>query len=113
MALGVSPGGRDFEPLDFEERDWVPYSGWPVTREDLDPFYERAREVLRGIELFSELAPNRSIPTGPARAPRAEIARGDSNKVWIVPSELGEALKGIGGMLGSGAAADDGPTRSV
>jgi regulator of protease activity HflC (stomatin/prohibitin superfamily) len=31
-----------------------------------------------------------------------QIAKGDSNKVWIVPSELGEALKGIGGMLGSG-----------
>ena len=29
-----------------------------------------------------------------------QIARGDANKVWIVPSELGEALKGIGGMLG-------------
>ena len=39
-----------------------------------------------------------------------KIAQGDSNKVWIVPSELGEALKGIGGMLGDGieqhAAAD-------
>ncbi|MGH8894493.1 MAG: SPFH domain-containing protein [Actinomycetes bacterium] len=31
-----------------------------------------------------------------------QIAQGDSNKVWIVPSELGEALKGIGGMLGAG-----------
>ena len=30
-----------------------------------------------------------------------QIARGDSNKLWIVPSELGEALKGIGGMLGT------------
>jgi hypothetical protein len=29
-----------------------------------------------------------------------QIAQGDSNKLWIVPSELGEALKGIGGMLG-------------
>jgi regulator of protease activity HflC (stomatin/prohibitin superfamily) len=29
-----------------------------------------------------------------------QIAQGSSNKVWIVPSELGEALKGIGGMLG-------------
>jgi regulator of protease activity HflC (stomatin/prohibitin superfamily) len=29
-----------------------------------------------------------------------QIAQGDSNKVWIVPSELGEALKGIGGILG-------------
>jgi hypothetical protein len=30
-----------------------------------------------------------------------QIAQGDSNKLWIVPSELGEALKGLGGMLGA------------
>jgi regulator of protease activity HflC (stomatin/prohibitin superfamily) len=42
-----------------------------------------------------------------------QIAKGDSNKVWIVPSELGEALKGIGGMLGSGAGDDDRPHRSI
>jgi regulator of protease activity HflC (stomatin/prohibitin superfamily) len=30
-----------------------------------------------------------------------QIAQGDANKLWIVPSELGEALKGIGGMLGN------------
>ncbi len=29
-----------------------------------------------------------------------KLAQGDSNKMWIVPSELGDALKGIGGMLG-------------
>jgi regulator of protease activity HflC (stomatin/prohibitin superfamily) len=28
-----------------------------------------------------------------------EIARGDSNKVWIVPSELGDALKGLGSVI--------------
>jgi regulator of protease activity HflC (stomatin/prohibitin superfamily) len=32
-----------------------------------------------------------------------QIAQGDANKVWIVPSELGEALKGIGGVLGGSA----------
>src|SRR5580765_7399171 len=37
-----------------------------------------------------------------------QIARGDSNKLWIVPSELGEALKGIGGMLGRGMSSGDG-----
>jgi regulator of protease activity HflC (stomatin/prohibitin superfamily) len=37
-----------------------------------------------------------------------QIAQGDSNKLWIVPSELGEALKGIGGMLGRGRSGDDG-----
>ncbi|WP_234865460.1 SPFH domain-containing protein [Sinomonas albida] len=30
-----------------------------------------------------------------------KIAEGNSNKLWIIPSEVGEALKGIGGALGS------------
>ncbi|MEP6856706.1 MAG: SPFH/Band 7/PHB domain protein, partial [Pedococcus sp.] len=29
-----------------------------------------------------------------------QIARGDSNKMWIIPSELTDALRGIGGALG-------------
>src|SRR5487761_790684 len=30
-----------------------------------------------------------------------QIAQGDANKLWIVPSELGRALEGIGGLFGS------------
>src|SRR3984893_3046249 len=30
-----------------------------------------------------------------------QIAQGDSNKVWIVPSEIGKALEGIGGLVSS------------
>jgi regulator of protease activity HflC (stomatin/prohibitin superfamily) len=30
-----------------------------------------------------------------------KIAEGDANKVWIVPSEIGEALKGLGTSIGS------------
>ena len=37
-----------------------------------------------------------------------QIARGDSNKMWIIPSELTDALKGIGGMLGRGQSGFDG-----
>jgi len=33
--------------IDFEQRDWLPYSGWPFTRPDLDPFYERAHQVCQ------------------------------------------------------------------
>src|SRR5688572_7638050 len=25
----------DFDAIDFEKRDWVPNSGWPITKEDL------------------------------------------------------------------------------
>lgn len=35
-----------FDPIDFEKRDWVPHSGWPIQRADLDPFYERAQPIL-------------------------------------------------------------------
>ena len=31
------------------------------------------------------------------------IARGDANKVWVVPSELNDALKGLGSMVGKAA----------
>jgi choline dehydrogenase-like flavoprotein len=30
------------DPIDFEPRDWVPWSGWPFGRELLDPYYARA-----------------------------------------------------------------------
>jgi len=38
---------RPFDAIDFEQRDWVPNSGWPMTRTDLDPFYLRAIEVCQ------------------------------------------------------------------
>jgi regulator of protease activity HflC (stomatin/prohibitin superfamily) len=36
-----------------------------------------------------------------------QLARGDSNKMWIVPSELTDALKGIGNALGGGGTTPD------
>ncbi len=39
-----------------------------------------------------------------------EIAQGNSNKLWIVPSEMGKALEGLGGLF-SGQAADGGRPR--
>lgn len=39
-------GGRciPFDNIDFESRDYVPYSGWPITQKDLEPYYRRAHE---------------------------------------------------------------------
>ncbi|HEY1922770.1 MAG TPA: GMC family oxidoreductase [Tepidisphaeraceae bacterium] len=33
------------DPIDFEKRDWIPYSGWPFNYEHLKPWYERAMKV--------------------------------------------------------------------
>jgi choline dehydrogenase-like flavoprotein len=36
-----------FEDFQFKDRSWVPYSGWPISREALDPYYARAERVLQ------------------------------------------------------------------
>ncbi|WP_262852677.1 SPFH domain-containing protein [Mumia quercus] len=42
-----------------------------------------------------------------------EIAQGDANKLWIIPSEVGDALKGLGAAVGQIPAAVDGPRKRV
>jgi choline dehydrogenase-like flavoprotein len=40
-------GGRcmPMDPIDFEIRDYVPHSGWPISYQDLLPFYPAANEL--------------------------------------------------------------------
>lgn len=35
-----------FGDLDFQKRSWVPDSGWPISRAELDPYYGRAERVM-------------------------------------------------------------------
>ena len=35
-----------FDPIDFEIRDYVPASGWPISHEDLAPYYVLANKLL-------------------------------------------------------------------
>ncbi len=37
---------RPFPELDFEVRSYVPRSGWPIARADLDPYYAAAQDVV-------------------------------------------------------------------
>ncbi|ADE16269.1 GMC oxidoreductase [Nitrosococcus halophilus Nc 4] len=38
---------RPLDPMDFEKRSWVPYSGWPFGREELDSYYQRAHRICQ------------------------------------------------------------------
>jgi choline dehydrogenase-like flavoprotein len=58
-----------YDTVDFEKRDWVPHSGWPIRREDLDPFYARAQKVL-------ELGPYKYEP--------ADWKNGDADRVPLL-----------------------------
>jgi len=38
---------RPMDPIDFEQKEWVPHSGWPFEKKHLDPYYERAQKVCQ------------------------------------------------------------------
>ena len=38
---------RPLDEIDFEERPWIKYSGWPFGRKMLDPFYARAATICQ------------------------------------------------------------------
>ena len=46
---------RPLDAIDFEPRDWVAGSGWPISREQLLPYYERAQRVCQLGPLAYEL----------------------------------------------------------
>ena len=59
-------------PVDFERRDWMPHSGWPITRGDLDPFYARAQPYLElqterpyDFEFWAQKLGLKSLPVNP------------------------------------------------
>lgn len=41
-------GGRCalLDPIDFERREWVPHSGWPIQRAGLDAYYREAHQIF-------------------------------------------------------------------
>lgn len=52
-------GGQcvELDDIDFEARDYVAHSGWPIAHEEISPFYQRARALLS-----SNVAGERSEP---------------------------------------------------
>ncbi|MCP4307087.1 MAG: GMC family oxidoreductase [bacterium] len=54
---------RPMDPLDFEKRDWVPDSGWPVSYEAMQPYYRAAGKLCQ-LE-SEEWTPNSSTSLPP------------------------------------------------
>jgi choline dehydrogenase-like flavoprotein len=54
----IAWGGRclPLDPIDFEERRWIPDSGWPITYADLLPHYERAMVICEAGPFSFEAA---------------------------------------------------------
>ncbi len=37
---------RPLDAIDFEARPWMPHSGWPITRAELEPYFAKAQELV-------------------------------------------------------------------
>lgn len=82
-----------FDHIDFIDRNWVPGSGWPISRKDLDPFYERAHKNL-------DLGPyNYNLDYWQKNDPQLKSLLSDDqiiwNKIWQFspPTRFGEKYK--------------------
>jgi len=66
---------RIFDPLDFAERSWVPHSGWPITFDEVWPFYEA---VIRdyGLDQFAAFRQSEGVRSlrAAARSGGLEVA---------------------------------------
>lgn len=61
-------------PSDFQQRDWVPFSGWPISYETVEPFYSRAAKFLLidDLDYDQQLYPH-------LRRDRAQV---NARRVW-------------------------------
>lgn len=59
---------RTFDPIDFEHREWVPHSGWPIMEKEVAPYAERAATLMNlgpntyGKDLWALLGRRRPEP---------------------------------------------------
>ncbi len=74
ILLDASRGARylPLDPIDFETRYWVPYSGWPVTFDQMAPYYDRARKMC-GIESVDFHGPLPETGRIPLSSPSGEL----------------------------------------
>ena len=72
---------RPLDAWDFEQRDWVPYSGWPFGLSHLEPYYRRTHEVLK-------LGPNNFDSSYWEKA----IARSDARRIPLKSGKVRDTI---------------------
>lgn len=101
---------RPLEESDFEERPWIPDSGWPIRKSTLDPFYRRAHVIcklgrydydpagwetaerkrlpLYGGRIRTEILQSSSPPTNFGRSYREDIERSGTVRAYTYANAI-------------------------
>jgi choline dehydrogenase-like flavoprotein len=82
---------RPLDAIDFEARPWVPYSGWPLSRQDLDPYYARAHAICRLGPYDYE--PDRWRVQGETTLPSGDATGGIDTMFQIRPTRFGHEYR--------------------
>ena len=56
---------RPLDEIDFESRDWVPHSGWPFAREEIEPYFARAQALVEAGPWVYDAADQAVSDSGP------------------------------------------------
>jgi choline dehydrogenase-like flavoprotein len=55
---------RPLDAIDFERRDWLAYSGWPITKKDVDRYFGKAHALCEAGTLLYDRAATHANPLG-------------------------------------------------
>ena len=93
-----------FDQLDFEQREWVPGSGWPIARTELAPYFERSLPHL-GVAIADN---SEHPPPDPSGRRRSRVdPRYLSDYVWSYSRDVASRRDFL--RFGSRAMSDDLP----
>jgi len=56
---------RPLDALDFEERGWLPHSGWPISKKDVDRYFVKAHSLCEAGMLLYDRAADYTQEMGP------------------------------------------------
>lgn len=89
---------KPLSEIDFAPRSWVPMSGWPITLDELQPYYNAA---LKTLELpFSNIQPDNPSPPGlPFEGTPLEIEQTQLTSSTELPVGLLQGVKSAPNIL--------------
>lgn len=84
-------GGRcvPYDPVDFDHRPWVTDSGWPVSYEELAPYFQRACDWLVCGRAVFDATQTGCLPQSIVPGLRNDEVRTSALERWSLPTQFG------------------------
>lgn len=83
-----------FDDIDFQCRPWVPHSGWPIERKELEPYYKQASRLFR-FPSWEHLSSLSWLPDMSARIPAWQDLEEKTFLAADPPQNFGAEFAGI------------------